>query len=193
MANTAFQAFTIGKDMSLTIELINILGAVVPATIAGVVLDVSDIGYLEDFQAAAQHSTITVKPISHGGQSHFRDKFEHWEGSFNIARTGPSTDLLLQVLQDSLLASAGGAVSVNIVQTVYDPLGNANGNQVFVFMNATLSPNGGGNYSADGVVSNSFSFRATRRDILNQKSGIANAPSIAQTALLALSTSISKV
>lgn len=173
MANTLFRAFTIGKDMSLAIELKNVLGGAT-ATSPNTMLDISDIGMLENFQANPTHNTIEAKPISHGGQSVFRDTFGNWEGSFDVIRTGPMTDLLLQVLQDALLSATGGSVTVNIYQTVYDPLGLPSGNQHFAFMDAVLTPSGGGNYAADNPVNNSFSFRAPRRDIIQQDT--ANVP-----------------
>lgn len=186
MANTLFRAFTIGKDMSLAIELKNVLGSTVaPGSGANTLLDVSDIGMLENFQANPTHNTIEAKPISHGGQSVFRDTFGHWEGSFDVIRTGPMTDLLLQVLQDALLSSTGGSVTVNLYQTVYDPLGLPNGNQHFAYMDAVLTPSGGGSYAADNPVNNSFSFRAPRRDIIQQDtSGVPTGEATTATAIL---------
>lgn len=190
MANQAFQAFNIGKDMSVTVELHNILGSVSPAASAakGIVLDISDIGFLEEFDANPQHSTVEIKPISHGGQKRFRDKFEHWEGSFTVTRSGPASDLLIQVLQDALLASAGGAVYVTIIHTVYDPMGSPSGNMCYAFQNCTLTPSGGGKFSGDAPVNQSFSFKSPRRVILDASGAISNS---AQADLLTHATLLS--
>ena len=117
MANTAFAAFTIGKDMALAIELVNVLGGVVPAGTTGVVLDVSDIGYLQNFQASPQHSTIEAKPISHGGVKKFRDKFEHWEGGFEIIRTGLEPEEVGRRSSDQFRVSAPSGDAVADIAT----------------------------------------------------------------------------
>lgn len=157
--NKKFQSFTIGKDMSLSIELKNLLGNGQGLT----TLDVSDIGLLMEFEANPQHSRIEAKPISHGGRKIFRGRFEHWEGQFTITRTGPTTDLLIQLLQDTLLRSASGTVLCKLTQTVKDPMGGPD--TVFVFADAELQPAGGGRYDDGNPVTNSFSFVAPMREI----------------------------
>lgn len=188
MANTAFTAFTIGKDMALSINLQNVLGAAAPAPAgkppAGPKLDVSDIGYLMNFKATPNHNRIAIKPISHGGEQRARDRFENFTGSFGIVRTGPITDLLCQILQDALLAPSGGAVYVDLFQTIYDPMGNGSGAMEFQFPNATLSPTNAGEFAADNPVDYAFEFWAPKRILLD--AGNASQPTTAYNALQAL-------
>lgn len=165
MANaTLFQAFTVGKDMSLTIRLLNVQGSVIAnSSDAPLQFDIATIGLLENFHAVPQHIEHSAKTISNGGRSIFRDTFGHWEGGFNILRTGPSGDLMLQVLQDALLSSLGGSVLCELEQTVYDPLGQPSGKQVYTYTEAVLSPAGGGEYNADNPVVHQFKFRCPER------------------------------
>lgn len=186
MPNTIFQSFTIGKDMSLVLEMKNILGSIAPKNTGNVLLDVSDLGYLENWNSKPLHSTIEIKPISHGGQKRFRDKFEHWEGGFNLARVGLATDLLIQVLQDSLLASGGGAVLCDILHTVYDPMGNPTGNGVFLYGDCTLTPDDAGTYTSDQAVMQGFTFKCPRRYLLDANQ--APDANSAATKLLALAS-----
>lgn len=181
MADFAFKSFTIGKDMSLQVELSNIVGANGGKSL----LNVANIALLQDFDANPQHSRIDAKPISHGGKKLFRNQFEHWEGTFTLIRTGPTTDLLLQLLQDALLRSASGAVQAKLIQTVTDPMGGP-GVQ-FLFEDAELSPAGGGKYDGSAVVTNAFSFTAPERRILEvtAATGSASAATASLAAFLA--------
>lgn len=163
-----FQAFNIGKDMLLQINLNNTLAAAgLPSALSvGALFDVSNLGLLENFEASPVHSTIETRPISHGGQKFFRDRFDEWKGSFDIVRTGMGVDFLIQILQDALLAPNGGAIYADMTQTVYDPLGNATGNGVFQYSNVILAPSSGGKFTSDAAVMYTFEWRASRRDII---------------------------
>jgi len=185
MANKVFQAFTIGKDTSIRIELVNVLGGALPA-VAGVaaksaVLDVSDIGYLMNFKATPNHNRVAIKPISHGGEQRARDRFENYTGSFGITRTGVTTDMLCQVLQDALLSPAGGAVYVNIYQSIFDPMGVGSGQMEFKFPDCALAPTSAGEFSADNPVDYAFEFWSPKRILLDV--GTTSDTNTAQTAL----------
>lgn len=182
-----FQAFNIGKDMLLQINLHNTLSAAgLPNALdTATLFDVSNLGLLENFEASPVHSTIETRPISHGGQKFFRDRFDEWKGSFDIVRTGMGVDFLVQILQDALLAPNGGAIYCDMTQTVYDPLGNATGNGVFQFSNVILAPSNGGKFTADSPVMYTFEFRASRRDIVSSATNGAVASEVTQLQTLA--------
>ena len=164
-----FETFSVGKDMTLQIQITNVMGAVAQDAslpIAGAL----DLGLLERFVCNPIGDELKVVPINRNGVPVYRNIQSGWEGEFDVVRTGFTGDLMHQILQEGFHGS-NGAILTTVTQKIFHPAGESYGLVQLEWPDAILRMTNAGEYKAEDKVVQSWSFKAGRRELSQPPTG----------------------
>ncbi len=150
-------AFTLGKDMSLSIQVINLLGASSSTPSKTNPYSVDDIGILESWDVKPIQKMITKIPVNYGGQPIHRQVVSGWQMSAVITRIGPQVDYLAQALQDAYY-NQGGSVLATVTHNIINPTGAASGENSWQYQNCVMTVQDLGMYRGEEAVSQRIEF-----------------------------------